>query len=316
MNIHKNARLTPHGRELMVRRILAKQETPRAAAAARGVSERTVRGWLARFRREGVAGLKDRSSRPQRSPRRTPQSTVERVVKLRRRRWTGRRIAAVVGLSPATISRILRREGLNRISDLEPAPPVRRYEHERPGDLLHLDIKKLGRFHRAGHRATADRSRASRGAGWEFVHVAVDDHSRIAFSRILSDERALSAVAFLEAAVGYYRSLGVRIRRLLTDNGSCYRSRLFAHACRRLSIRHGFTRPYTPRTNGKAERFIQTALREWAYARRYRSSHQRAAHLIPWLHDYNWHRPHSSLRYNPPFTRLLLPMNNVLRFHS
>ncbi len=193
---------------------------------------------------------------------------------------------------------------------------MRRYEHASPGDLLHLDIKKLGRFHRAGHRVTSDKTQRCRGAGWEFVHVAIDDNSRLAFTQILPDERGHSAVAFLDAAVGYYRSLGVRIRRLLTDNGSCYRSRLFRDACRRLGIRHRFTRPYTPRTNGKAERFIQTALREWAYARSYSSSQQRAAHLLPWLHHYNWHRPHSAIHYLPPFSRLLLTMNNLLRLHT
>ncbi len=276
MNIHKNARLTPYMRVRIVERIGAKQQTPQDAAAACGVSERTIHKWLARYRSEGVAGLHDRSSRPHRSPRRTSRALVERVISLRRQRWTGRHIAQAVGLSPATISRILRRAGLNRIRDLEPARPLRRYEHASPGDLLHLDIKKLGRFLRAGHRVTGDRSRASRGAGWEFVHVAIDDHSRLAFSQILPDERSHSAVAFLDAAVGYYRSLGVPIRRLLTDNGSCYRSRLFRDACRRLGIRHRFTRPYTPRTNGKAERFIQTALREWAYARSYSSSQQRS----------------------------------------
>ena len=315
MNIHQNARLTPKGRALLVRRVLG-GENAQAAAAACGVSERTVRKWLARFRAEGQAGLVDRSSRPLRSPRRTAAPSAARVVALRRQRWAGYRIATRVGVSQATGSRILRRAGLNRIRDLEPAPPVRRYEHPAPGDLLHLDIKKLGRFQRAGHRVTSDKSHRCRGAGWEFVHVAIDDHSRVAFSQILSDERSDSAVAFLNAAVGYYRSLGVRIRRLLTDNGSCYRSRLFRDACRRLGIRHRFTRPYTPRTNGKAERFIQTALREWAYARSYCSSQQRAAHLLPWLHDYNWHRPHAALRYRPPFSRLMLPMNNLLTLHS
>ena len=315
MNIHQNARLTPKGRALLVRRILA-GETPPAAAAAGGVSERTARGWLARYRSEGEAGLDDRSSRPRHSPRRTPQTVVDRVVALRRQRWTGRRIARTVGVSPATVSRLLRRAGLNRLRDLEPAPPVRRYEHHAPGELLHLDIKRLGRFQRAGHRVTGDKTRRSRAAGWEFVHVAVDDHSRIAFSQILPDERSRSAVEFLHAAVAYYRSLGVCIRRLLTDNGSCYRSRAFRQTCRRLGIRHRFTRPYTPRTNGKAERFIQTALREWAYARSYLSSPHRAAHLHPWLHDYNWHRPHASLGYNSPISRLPPPRNNLLRLHS
>ena len=316
MNIHKNARLTPYLRVRIVERIGAKQQTPQDAAAACGVSLRTIHKWLARHRSEGVAGLHDRSSRPHRSPRRTSRALVERVISLRRQRWTGRHIAQAVGLSPATISRILRRAGLNRIRDLEPARPLRRYEHASPGDLLHLDIKKLGRFLRAGHRVTSDKTQRCRGAGWEFVHVAIDDNSRLAFSQILPDERGHSAVAFLDAAVGYYRSLGVRISRLLTDNGSCYRSRLFRDACRRLGIRHRFTRPYTPRTNGKAERFIQTALREWAYARSYSSSQQRAAHLLPWLHHYNWHRPHASLQHRPPFSRLLIPMNNLLRLHT
>lgn len=315
MNIHQNARLTPKGRALLVRRILG-GETVQAAAAACGVSQRCAHHWLRRYRTEGPAGLSDRSSRPHRSPRRTPASIVKRVIALRRRRWTGRHIATVVGLSPATVSRILQRAGLNRLRHLDPAPAVRRYEHQAPGDLLHLDIKKLGRFQRAGHRVTADKTHRCRGAGWEFVHVAIDDHTRIAFSLILPDERSCSAVAFLRAVVAYYGSLGVRIRRLLTDNGSCYRSKAFRLACRRLGIRHRFTRPYTPRTNGKAERFIQTALREWAYARSYQSSPQRAAHLPYWLHDYNWHRPHASLRYNPPISRLLLPKNNLLRLHT
>ncbi len=315
MNIHQNARLTPKGRALLVRCILA-GETPRAAAAARDVSERTARRWLARYRGEGEAGLYDRSSRPRHSPRRTPQAVVDRVLALRRQRWTGRRIAQTLRLSPATVSRLLGRAGLNRLRDLEPAPPVRRYEHHRPGDLLHLDIKKLGRFQHAGHRVTGDKTRRSCAAGWEFVHVAVDDHSRIAFSQILPDERSLSAAQFLLLAHAYYGSLGIRIRRLLTDNGSWYRSRHFRRTCRRLGIRHRFTRPYTPRTNGKAERFIQTALREWAYARSYCSSLQRANHLLPWLHDYNWHRPHASLGYNPPISRLPPPRNNLLGLHS
>ncbi len=305
MNIHKNARLTPYLRVRIVERVLAKQQTPRDAAAACGVSLRTIHKWLARYRSEGVAGLHDRSSRPHRSPRRTSRALVERVISLRRQRWTGRHIAQAVGLSPATISRILRRAGLNRIRDLEPARPLRRYEHAAPGDLLHLDISS------AASSAPVIRYRRSLSGQsrrwWEFVHVAIDDNSRLAFSQILPDERSHSAVAFLDAAVGYYRSLGVPIRRLLTDNGSCYRSRLFRDACRRLGIRHRFTRPYTPRTNGKAERFIQTALREWAYARSYSSSQQRAAHLLPWLHHYNWHRPHASLHYLPPFSRLLIP---------
>ena len=315
MNIHQNARLTPKGRARLVRRILA-GERAQAVAAACGISERAARGWVQRYRSEGEAGLQDRSCRPHCSPRRTPQPVRERVIALRRRRWTGQRIAAIVGISESTVSRILRGAGLHRLRALELAAPVRRYEHPTPGDLLHLDIKKLGRFQRAGHRLSGDKSQRCRGAGWEFVHVAVDDHSRVAFSQILRDERSESAVHFVHAAVTYYRALGVRIRRLLTDNGSCYRSHAFRQACERLGLRHRFTRPYTPRTNGKAERFIQTALREWAYARSYDSSQQRAAHLHPWLHDYNWHRPHGSLGYNPPINRLLLPRNNLLTFHS
>lgn len=218
MNIHKNARLTPIGRERLVRAVLGGQ-TPEAAARAAGVSPRTARKWVTRFETEGRAGLQDRTSRPARLSRPTPDATVQKVIALRRRRFTGKQIAAETGVSPATVSRILKRAGLSRIKDLEPAEPVRRYERPRPGDMLHLDIKKLGRFAIPGHRATGTRQNCrNQGAGWDFVHVAIDDHSRIAFSQIRTDEKAASAIAFLEAAVAYYRSLGVVIERVMTDN--------------------------------------------------------------------------------------------------
>jgi transposase InsO family protein len=316
MNIHKNARLTPHGRELIVRQIESGQ-TPEAAARAAGVCPRTARKWLARFKAEGLAGLQDRSSRPHRLYRPTRAASVEKVEALRRQRFTGKQIAAEVGVSPATVSRILKRLGLNRIQALEPAEPVRRYEREHPGELIHIDIKKLGRFDRIGHRITGDRRQGvSRGIGWEFVHVCIDDASRIAFSQILPDERKESAVAFLKAAIAYYASLGVTVARVMTDNGSCYRSKAFRDACRDLGLRHIRTRPYTPKTNGKAERFIQTALREWAYAQAYPDSERRAAELPIWLHRYNWHRPHGSLKSKPPISRLALTEDNLLRLHN
>jgi transposase InsO family protein len=242
---------------------------------------------------------------------------VARICELRRQRWTGKQIAAEVGVSPATVSRVLKRQGLSKLDSLEPAVPVRRYEREHPGELVHIDIKKLGRFERVGHRITGDRRYGeTRGAGWEFVHVAIDDASRLAFSQILPDERKQSAIAFLKALIAYYASLGVNVTRVMTDNGSCYRSKEFRDACRDLGLRHIRTRPYTPRTNGKAERFIQTALREWAYAQAYPTSERRAAELPVWLHRYNWHRPHGSLKSNPPISRLGLARDNLLRLHS
>jgi transposase InsO family protein len=316
MNIHKNARLTPHGRELIVRQIESGQ-TPEAAARAAGVCPRTARKWWARFKVEGVEGLRDRSSRPHRLRQPTPAAIVEKVEVLRRQRFTGKQIAAELGISPATVSRILERLGLNRLAALEPAEPVRRYEREHPGELIHIDIKKLGRFERIGHRITGDRRQGeTRGAGFEFVHVSIDDASRLAFSQILPDERKESAVAFLAAAVAYYASLGVKVARVMTDNGSCYRAKAFRKACRDRGLRHIRTRPYTPKTNGKAERFIQTALREWAYAQAYQTSDRRAAELPFWLHRYNWHRPHGSLKSKPPISRLALTEDNLLRLHS
>jgi len=317
MDIHQNARLTPHSRAELVRRVLDEGQTPKAVATAFGVCAKTVRKWVARFQADGPAGLQDRSSRPHRLRRPTPKAVVGRIVALRRERRTGQQIAAELGVAPATVSRILRCLGLNRLKDLEPAEPVRRYERKTPGELLHIDIKKLGRFDRPGHRVTGDRQQGeSRGAGWEYVHVCIDDHSRIAFSQILPDEKKESATAFLEAAVAYYNRLGIIVEQVMTDNGSCYISSAFAKACRKRGLKHIRTRPYTPRTNGKAERFIQTALREWAYARAYQSSDQRARHLPDWLHAYNWHRPHGSLKAKPPISRLRLTEDNLLRLHS
>jgi transposase InsO family protein len=316
MDIHKNARLTPLGREHMINMVLSGQ-TPQAVSEAVGVCPRTVRKWLDRYEAEGLAGLQDRSSRPQQLYRPTPQPVIDRIEALRRQRLTGQAIAAEVGVSAATVSRVLERLGLNRLSALEPAEPVRRYERERPGELIHIDIKKLGRFDQIGHRITGDRTGQSnrRGVGWEFVHVCIDDASRVAFSQIKPDERKRSAVAFLEAAVAYYASLGVIVLRVMTDNGSCYRSFAFRNACRRLGLKHIRTRPYTPKTNGKAERFVQTCLREWAYARAYLNSMQRAEELPFFVHRYNWHRPHSAIGAKPPISRLGLSGNNLLRLH-
>ena len=312
MDLHQNARLTLRSREDLAQLFVSQKLTWNAAAAAFRVSSKTARKWVLRYRQQGSPGLRDRSSRPHRCPRQTPPDAVEQVLLLRSQRWTGIRIAQTTRLSRATISRILRRHKLSRMRDLQPLLPTRRYEHPHPGDLLHLDSKKLARFAKPGHRITGDPRDETRGAGYEILHVAIDDHSRIAFGQLYPDERAPSVAAFLHAAVAFYRSFGIRIRRVLTDNAPCYYSRLFADACRRLAIRHHFIRPYTPRTNGKAERFIQTALREWAYARCYQSSVERRIELEPWLHQYNWHRPHASLGQLPPISRSGSSGNNVL----
>ncbi len=316
MDTHKNACLTPKGREEMVRAVVDGGLTKAAAARRYNTTAKTVAKWVERFRAEGVEGLRDRSSRPLSSPEQTPAATCAAVEALRRQRYTGKQIAVEVGVSPATVSRILRRLGLNKLSSLEPADPIRRYQREHPGELIHIDIKKLGKIGVVGHRITGDRSQRVRGIGWEYSHVCIDDASRIAFVQIKPDERKTSAVAFLKAAVAYYASLGVTVERVMTDNGSCYRSHAFARACRRLGLRHIRTRPYTPKTNGKAERFIQTSLREWAYACAYQDSAGRAAQLSIWLHRYNWHRPHGSLKAKPPISVLGLAGNNVLRLHT
>jgi transposase InsO family protein len=316
MNVHKNARLMPCGRERIVRQVASGQR-PAAISEAAGVCPRTVRKWVERYRKEGLAGLHDRSSRPHRLHRPTPLAIVDAVGRLRRQRYTGKQIAAEVGVSPATVSRILRRLGLNKLSALEPAEPVRRYEREHPGEMIHIDIKKLGRIDGIGHRITGDRRGQSskRGTGWEFTHVCIDDASRIAFAKVMADEKKKSAVAFLKAAIAYYKSLGVSMQRVMTDNGSCYRSFAFRRACKRLGLKHIRTKPYTPKTNGKAERFIQTALREWAYAQAYHHSDQRTAELPIWLHRYNWHRPHGGINDKTPISRLGLTEDNLLRLH-
>jgi transposase InsO family protein len=304
---------------MMVRAVVDCGMTKAAAARQFNTTPKTVAKWLKRFEAEGVEGLRDRSSRPLSSPSQATPAVCAAVEALRRRRHTGKQIAAEVGVSTATVSRILRRLGLNRLSALEPAEPIRRYERENPGELIHIDIKKLGRIGSVGHRITGRKTGAINrhlGIGWEFVHVCIDDASRVAFSQVLKDERKSSAVAFLEAAVAHYASLGVKIERVMTDNGSCYVSRDFAQACKRLGLKHLRTRPYTPRTNGKAERFIQTSLREWAYAQVYNSSDERTAELPRWLHRYNWHRPHASIGAKPPVSRLRLAEDNLLRLHS
>ena len=237
---------------------------------------------------------------------------------LRRQRHIGAQIAAEVGVSVATVSRILKRLGLNRLSALEPAEPVRRYERVAPGEIIHIDIKKLSKFNRIGHRITGDRTGQSntRGVGWEYVHLAIDDHSRLAYSEIRPDEKRGSCLRFLFNALRFFRSLGVRVERVMTDNGSSFRSRRYAKALRWLKIKPLRTKPYTPKTNGKAERFVQTSLREWAYAHAYDTSEQRAAQLPSWLHRYNWHRPHGSIGSKPPISRLALTEDNLLRLHS
>ena len=316
MNMHENARLTPKGREVLVHR-LGRGEHPSDVASAMGVSIVTVYKWRRRYREQGLAGLQDRSSRPANSPTRTPADTEARVVQLRRERRTMDRIAQETGVSRATVGRILARHGLNRWRDLEPSEPVVRYERDRPGELIHIDIKKLGKFTRTGHRITGDRHGQSnaRGVGWEFVHVCIDDYSRLGFSQIMASERKEDAAAFLEAAVAWYGKLGIKVERVMTDNGSCYRSKAFNKTCQALGLRHIYTRPYSPKTNGKAERFIQSSLREWAYVRAYQTSEQRKAELPYWLHHYNWHRPHAGVKRKTPISRSGLDQNNLMRLH-
>ena len=309
MNSHKNARLSFEGRKLLIHRIAVMGLA--AAAHAAGISTRTARKWLARFVTHGTAGLFDQSSRPTRTRCSVDGAMSERIELLRRQRMPMRRIAQTVGRSTATISRHLAALGLSSLKALEPQVPVQRYEREAPGELLHIDTKKLGRIAVTGHRATANPRDRTRGAGWEFAHVAIDDHSRAGFVQVLADERTPSAIAFLQSAVAHYAALGVRIQRLITDNGSAYRSRAYASACKALGIKHSFTRPYRPQTNGKAERFIQTCLREWAYGRVWTNSAQRTAWLPAFLSFYNARRPHSALGDKPPASRL--GGNNLLQ---
>ncbi len=316
MNVHDNARLTPRGREILISR-LERGERPLDVATAMGVSASTVHKWWRRFRAEGLAGLLDRSSRPNASPNKTPDDVEKMVIALRKQRRIYQRIAAEVDVSRATVGRILTRHGLNRWRDLEPAEPVRRYERDKPGEMIHIDIKKLGRFNRIGHRITKDRTGQSnsRGIGWEFVHVCIDDHSRLGFADIMPDEKKQSAVAFLDAALAWYKRFNITVERVMTDNGSCYLSGAFRDACNRLGIKHIRTKPYTPRTNGKAERFIQSSLREWAYANAYENSERRAKELPHWLHHYNWHRPHAGIKGKQPISRSGLDVNNLMRLH-
>jgi len=303
MNIHENARTTPASRALLVRRVLEEGWRPMEAAEAAGVSRRTVYKWLRRFQHEGEAGLRDRSSRASHLAHALPSEWLDIIEYLRHFRQPACLIGKQLSLPRSTVSAVLARRGLGPQRALEPPRPPCRYERRRPGDLLHLDIKKLARFWRPGHRVTGDRARVSRGAGWEFVHVAIDDHSRLAYVEILPNERGTTCVEFLQRAVAWFAHQGIAIRRLLTDNGTGYRSHRFRTACHSLNLRHLRTKPRTPQTNGKAERFIQTLLREWAYGRVYLSSAIRAKHLPRWLRFYNQERPHASLNYLPPISR-------------
>lgn len=312
-NPHQNARLTLHSREQIVARVVGGQ-TAAEVAAAFAVSVRTVRKWLARFRAGGQAALSNHASTPARVAGRLAEATVELIVHLRRTlRMTGAAIAAKLGLARSTVSRWLRREGLGRLAQLDPPEPVRRYQRERPGELIHLDIKKLGRFDRPGHRSTGTRTTGrSRGAGWDFVHVAVDDATRLAYVEVLGDERKHTTTGFLLRALRWFRAQGITVERVMTDNGSAYRSRRFGKALRWLTIRHIFTRPYTPKTNGKAERFIQTLLREWAYGLEYPTSDARKMDLTRWLDWFNHARPHSAIKGLPPISAV----NNLMGTHT
>lgn len=312
-NPHQNARLTVYSREQIVARIGAGQSAVEVADAF-GVSVRTVRKWVARFKAGGRAALSNRASAPIRRPRRLPDRVVAVIVWMRRRlRLTASAIAARLGLPRSTVARWLTRVGLGRLSQLDPPEPVRRYQRERPGELLHLDIKKLGRFDHPGHRVTGTRRGCrNRGAGWDFVHVAVDDATRLAYVEVLPDERKDTTTGFLLRALRWFRRHGIRVERVMTDNGSAYRSRRFRKVLRWLAIRHIYTRPYTPKTNGKAERFIQTLLREWAYGLAHPSSNARNADLPRWLDWFNRSRPHSALKGRPP----LAAVNNLMRNHT
>ena len=316
MNIHKNARLTFARRLEMVQDITERGLSQGAAALVQGVSMPTIRKWLGRYLARGEAALADRSSRPRLSPRAIAPTKALAIVELRRHRLTQARIAASLGVSKSTVGRVLARAGLSHLKDLEPMAPVARYEHEAAGDLLHIDTKRLGRILRPGHRVTGDRSGSFGNAGWEFLFVAIDDHARIGFTDMYPDEGKVNAVQFMRNAVTYYQSLGVPIKRLLTDNGNAFRSKLFAQTCAELKIKHSFTRPYRPQTNGKAERFIQSALREWAYGFVYQNSHERTDQLDAWIHHYNWHRPHQGIGGVAPMTRLKASCNNLLTLHS
>ena len=316
--MHANATLTPLRRAQMSAELTASGASLRTVAARYGVCEKTVRRWRDRALALGSpARLPDRSSAPRRQPTRTSEMVEDQILALRRARRTYAQIRVVLpGVSLATLSRVLRRHGLARLSALEPPRPAPvRYEYPAPGGLLHLDIKKLGKFTQPGVRATGERAHRNPGAGVESLHVAIDDHSRVAFACLHPDEKRPSVVDALRQALAFYAERGVAIERLLTDRGASYRSKVFAQTCRELGLKHLFTRPYRPQTNGKAERLIQTMTREWAYARSYDSSDQRASFLPSYLHDYNFHRPHSALGHQPPASRLPKTADNLLTYN-
>ncbi len=316
MRLHANARTCPLSRRLAVRRLEQEGWTLSRVAEAAGVSVRTISKWRRRYRAEGEQGLLDRSSAPELIPRRTPQDRVQAIALLRRQRLSGWEIAERLGMPLSTVSTVLTRIGLGRLSRLEPLQPANRYQRERPGELVHVDVKKLGRIGRPGHRVNGDRRTQSRGIGWEFVHVCVDDATRLAYVEVLEDEKAITAVAFLHRAVAHYAEQGIRVERVMTDNGSCYRAIIHALACRALGIRHLRTRPYRPQTNGKAERFIRTMLSGWAYAAIYQTSTQRQRALPAWLDHYNRRRPHRSLSRQAPIERLHAFRNNLAGSYS
>ena len=304
MKLHPNAKTTPHTRQLIVQRVARQGWTASEVAQAVGVSVRTVFKWLARFRDEGRAGLLDRPSVPHRSPARTREAVVRRIDTLRRKRWTAERIAERLRMALSTVSAVLKRIGLGRLSALDPKPVPVRYERESPGELVHVDTKKLAKIGAVGHRIHGDHSRKKRGLGYEFAHVCVDDATRLAYVEVLPDERIASAVPFLRRAAAWFRRKGIIVQRVMTDNAPAYLSRDHASFCAELGIRHLKTRPYTPRTNGKAERFIQTLQRDWAYTRPYQNSRARTHALAPWLKQYNYTRPHRGLDRSTPIARL------------
>jgi transposase InsO family protein len=315
MNVHKNARLTYHSRVHIVKCYEA-GETPRSIASAVGVSPASIYKWLRRYNLEGITGLHDRTSRPLRLYRPTSPELQTHVETLRHARMPCWKIAARLGLSCATVARICKHKGLSRLSALEAKPPIIRYEKETPGEMVHIDIKKLGRIKGIGHRITGRQKgyNNKKATGWEYLHLAVDDHSRLAYSQILPDEKKESCARFLFNALRFFRSHGIKVQRVMTDNGGGFRSHNYARALRRLRIAHTFTRPFTPRTNGKAERFVQTSLREWAYAKPYRSSDERQADLLPFLHHYNYHRSHFGIKGQTPISRL--SVNNLSRHNN
>jgi transposase InsO family protein len=326
MKLHANAPLGPKGRAIMVRRVLEERIALTEAAEAAGVSAKTAGKWVRRYRAEGEAGLLDRTSAPKRVHNATASERIEAIAALRRVRLTGPEIAETLEMPTSTVSAVLKRIGLGKLSRLEPAEPVRRYERSRPGELVHIDVKKLGRISAkgAGHRVTGRRNteikRRKGGAlrtGWERVHVCVDDATRLAYVEVLPDEKTKTVIGFLRRAVGFYRSHGITVVGLMTDNGPAYRSAAHALACRAMGIKHIRTQPYRPQTNGKAERFIRTMLREWAYAAVYGSSPERAAALSGWLERYNYRRRHGALGHRPPIQRLReLTGNNVAGIYS